>query len=85
MRLAGGNRKTIAFPYDRSTWSTPPQSRRGRAAAEGEPMVCSQPAEGSLGGSTIAVAHENDSNGAIPQGKTHLTEFGWGTVIVEPL
>jgi hypothetical protein len=48
-------------------------------------MVCSQPAEGSLGGSTIAVAHENDSNGTIPQGKTHLTEFGWGTVIVEPL
>src|ERR1700722_13377522 len=32
MRLAGGNRKTIAFPYDRSTWLAPPQNRQAPAA-----------------------------------------------------
>ncbi len=48
-------------------------------------MVRSWLAKPSLGGSTIGVAHEDDSNGAFRQEKTHLTEFGWGTVIVEPL
>src|ERR1700722_1937222 len=59
-RLAGGNRKTIAFPYDRSTWSTPPQSRWGRVAAEGESMLRSRLAERNSGASTAShgqVAH----------------------------
>src|SRR5271154_3232680 len=59
-RLAGRNRKTIAFPYDRSTWSTPPQSRWGRVAAKGESMHRSWLARRSLGASTAShgqVAH----------------------------
>src|ERR1700689_1984209 len=59
-RLAGGNRKTIAFPYDRSTWSTPPQSRWRRVAAVGESMLRSRLAKRSLGTSTAShcqVAH----------------------------
>src|ERR1700722_5653630 len=59
-RLAGGNRKTIAFPYDRSTWSTPPQSRWRRVAAEGGPMVRARLPSPALGASTAShgqVAH----------------------------
>ena len=36
-------------------------------------------------GSTIGVTGEDALDGAFPQEKTHLTESGWGTVIVKPL
>ncbi len=36
-------------------------------------------------GSTIGVTSEDGSDGAFHQEKTHLTEAGRGTVIVEPL
>jgi hypothetical protein len=48
-------------------------------------MIRSRLAKAGLGGSTIDVIHEDQFNRAFPQEKTHLAEFGWGTVIVEPL
>jgi hypothetical protein len=67
MRLGGRNRKRIAFPYDRSTWSPPPAKPLSDCRSGG--FVPMSGVEGRSSGASAAahgqVAHLVQEHGAL--------------------